>query len=227
MMRVLVGCEYSGRVRDAFRRRGHDAISCDIIPSGESGYHHQGDVLEILDDGWDLMIAFPPCTHIAVSGARWFKEKRKHGLQQEAIQFVRNLWEAPIEKVCIENPVGVINQYLPDMPQPQYIQPYLFGSCEQKKTGLWLRNLPPLRPTDIVRGPLSKHSHLQLALPGIEDAPPHKQSTWMMGPSPDRGHQRSLTFTGIAEAMADQWGGTKHIEAEEADYEIVEDDDES
>jgi len=195
-------------VRDAFRRRGHEAISCDILPSlQESDHHHQGDVLEVVKKGWDMMIAFPPCTHIAVSGARWFKEKREQGLQQEALQFVKDLWNAPIEKVCIENPVGVINRYLPKMPQPQYVQPYLFGSPEQKKTGLWLRNLTPLKPTKIIKGPLSKHSHSQLPIPGIaEDAPPHQQNTYLMSPSEDRGHKRSLTFTGIADAMADQWG---------------------
>lgn len=186
-MKVLVACEYSGTVRDAFTKRGHDTISCDILPTELPGNHYQGDVLDILDNGWDMMIAFPPCTHLAVSGARWFKEKRKDGRQQQAIEFVKALWEAPIEKVCLENPVGVINRYLPCMPKPQYIQPYEFGTREQKKTGLWLRNIPPLEPTDILDGP-------------------YLQSVWLMPPSKDRGHRRSRTFSGIATAMAEQWG---------------------
>jgi len=141
-----------------------------------------------------------------VSGAQYFKEKRQRGVQQEALQFIKSLWDAPVEKVCIENPVGIINRYLPEMPLPQYVQPYLFGSPEQKKTGLWLRNLNPLRPTEVVAGPLSRHSSQQLALPGIEDAPPHRQSTLAMSPSADRARKRSITFIGIAEAMAEQWG---------------------
>ncbi|MBM63275.1 MAG: hypothetical protein CL484_10040 [Acidobacteria bacterium] len=190
-MKVLIACEYSGTVRDAFIAKGHNAISSDLIESSTAaGAHFMGDVLELINDcsyEFDMMIAFPPCTHLAVPGARWFKEKRADGRQQEAIEFVRDLWEAPIGKVCIETPVGVINRSLPHLPKPQYVQPWQFGHDEQKKTGLWTRGLPPLQPTNILQ-------------------PPYKQSTWLMGPSPDRGHKRSLTFTGIAEAMASQWG---------------------
>ena len=189
-MRVLVACEFSGIVRDAFRARGHDAWSCDLLPSesAEGGYHLQGDVSIWLTGSnawkWDLMIAHPPCTHLAVSGARWFKHKQKE--QTEALDFVRTLLDAPIPRIALENPVSVISTKVrkPD----QIIQPWHFGHGETKKTCLWLKNLPKLQPTDIVEG---------------REARVHR-----MPPGPDRWKERSRTFQGIADAMADQWGGT-------------------
>ena len=182
-MRVLVACEYSGRVRDAFARMGHDATSCDMLPTDEPGKHYQGDVTDILGDGWDMMVAFPPCTHLAVSGARWFKEKRADGRQQAALDFVRLLMDAPIDKIAIENPVSIISSHIrkPD----QTIQPWQFGHGETKRTCLWLKNLPKLTPTDIVEG--------------------REQRIWKMPPSADRWKFRSQTYAGIAQAMAEQW----------------------
>ena len=185
-MRVLIACEFSGIVRDAFRARGHDAISCDLLPSETEGPHIIGDVLEILrSKTWDLMIAHPPCTHLAVSGAKWFKEKRADGRQQDALRFVQELLDAPIPHIALENPVSVISSYIrkPD----QYIQPYQFGHGETKKTGLWLKNLSLLQPTNEVEG----------RAPIIH----------MMAPSENRWRDRSRTYQGIAEAMASQWGG--------------------
>lgn len=181
-MRVLVACEYSGIVRDAFAARGHYAVSCDILPTEKSGNHHLGDVRMILHLGWDLMIAHPPCTHLAVSGARWFKEKRAE--QAEALDFVRLLMAAPIERIALENPISIISSTIrkPD----QIIHPWQFGHGETKATCLWLKNLPPLTPTDIVDG---------------REARVHR-----MPPSADRWKERSRTYTGIAQAMAEQWG---------------------
>lgn len=182
-MKILVACEYSGRVRDAFASMGHDATSCDLLPTDAPGPHYQGDVSDILDDGWDMMIAFPPCTHLAVSGARWFKEKQADGRQQAALDFVRLLLDAPIDKIAIENPVSIISSHIrkPD----QTIQPWQFGHGETKRTCLWLKNLPLLTPTDIVEG--------------------REQRIWKMPPSADRWKLRSQTFQGIADAMAGQW----------------------
>ena len=181
-MRVLVACEYSATVREAFKARGHYAMSCDLLPTEIPGLHHEGDVLDILSDCWDLMIAHPPCTHLAVSGARWFKDKQKE--QQEALEFIRQLLDAPIEKIALENPISIISTKIrkPD----QIIQPWMFGHGETKATCLWLKNLPNLIPTNIVEG---------------REARIHK-----MGPSPDRWKERSRTFVGIAQAMAEQWG---------------------
>jgi len=181
-MRVLIACEFSGIVRDAFSARGHDAWSCDLLPTERPGKHAQDDVLAIIDDGWDLMIAHPPCTHLAVSGARWFKDKQNE--QAAALDFVRLLMDAPIERIAIENPVSIISSRIrkPD----QIIQPWQFGHGETKATCLWLKNLPNLLPTNIVDG---------------REARIHK-----MPPGPDRWKERSRTFQGIAEAMADQWG---------------------
>lgn len=181
-MRVLVACEFSGIVRDAFRARGHDAVSCDLLPCELDGPHYQMDVRTILKDcGWDLMIAHPPCTHLAVSGARWFPGKRKE--QAEALDFVRLLMNAPIERIAIENPVSIISSKIrkPD----QIIQPWQFGHGEIKATCLWLKNLPPLVPTKIVAG---------------RTARVHR-----MPPSSDRWKERSRTLQGIADAMAQQW----------------------
>jgi site-specific DNA-cytosine methylase len=181
-MKVLVACEYSGRVRDAFIAQGHDAISCDLLPTDSVGPHYQGDVFDIIDDGFDLMIAHPPCTHLAVSGARWFKDKKEE--QKEALEFVRKLLNVNIPRIALENPVSIISSHLrkPD----QIIQPWMFGHGETKATCLWLKNLPLLVPTDIVAG---------------REARIHK-----MGPSPDRAKLRSATYEGIAQAMANQWG---------------------
>lgn len=183
-MRVLVACEFSGTVRDAFAARGHDAWSCDLLPTERPGNHIQGDVLGILGDGWDLMVAHPPCTHLAVSGARWFKDKQSE--QQEAIKFFMQLAEAPVQRIAIENPVCIMSSRWrkPD----QVIQPWQFGHGETKATCLWLKNLPKLVPTNIVEG---------------REARIHK-----MPPGPDRWKERSKTFQGIADAMAAQWGTT-------------------
>jgi len=191
-MRVLVACELSGVVRDAFIERGHDAVSCDILPTEQPGPHIQGDVLEILDDGWDLMIAHPPCTHLAVSGARWFKDKVEE--QKEALDFVRVLLDAPIPMIALENPVSVISTQIrkPD----QIVQPYWFGDEATKTTCLWLKNLPPLEPTDMV-GKGERHiTKSGRSLPKWYNLPP----------SPDRAKIRSATFAGFAKAMAGQWG---------------------
>ena len=182
-MRVLIACECSGVVRRAFRRLGFEAWSCDIQPSDDaSAFHYQGDVRRILSLGWDLMIAHPPCTYLAVSGARWFKDRKQE--QEDALDFVRLLLDAPVPRIALENPVSVISTRIrkPD----QYIQPWQFGHGETKKTGLWLKNLPKLQPTDIVDGRESRIHHLP--------------------PGPNRGKIRSQTYEGIADAMAHQWG---------------------
>lgn len=181
-MRVLVACEYSGRVRDAFIARGHDALSCDLLPTESPGPHYQGDVRDLLAESWDLLIAHPPCTHLAVSGARHFS--RKVVEQAEALDFVRLLLSAPVPRIALENPVSVISSRIrkPD----QIIQPWQFGHGETKATCLWLRGLPPLVPTDVVSG--------------------RENRVHRMPPGPDRWKERSRTFQGIADAMADQWG---------------------
>lgn len=181
-MRVLVACEYSGVVREAFRRQGHDAWSADLLPTEIPGHHFQGDVRDILGDGWDLMIAHPPCTDLAVSGARWFHLKAQQ--QSEALEFVRLLLSAPIEHISLENPVSIISSRVrkPD----QIIQPWMFGHGETKATCLWLKNLPRLRPTNVVSG---RYPRVHL-----------------MSPSADRWRERSRTYAGVAEAMATQWG---------------------
>jgi len=182
MMKVLVACEFSGIVREAFKKRGHDAWSCDLLPTEIPGQHIQGDVREYLDTRWDMMIAFPPCTHLAVSGARWFKNK--HWEQESAISFFMDLVEAPIMKICIENPIGIMStiHHKPN----QIIQPWMFGHGETKATCLWLKNLPQLKPTNIVAGRVARV---------------HREP-----PSPDRWKNRSRTYQGIADAMAEQWG---------------------
>lgn len=185
-MKVLVACEYSGRVRDAFRARGHDAWSCDLLPAETpSPFHIEGDALEVMRGGWDLMVAHPPCTHLAVSGARHFAAKQADGRQREAVAFFLALARAPILRIAIENPVCVMSSIWrkPD----QTIQPWMFGHGETKATCLWLKGLPHLVPTNIVDG--------------------REQRIWKMPPSPDRWKERSRTYEGVAEAMADQWGG--------------------
>lgn len=182
-MKVLIGCEFSGVVRREFRLLGHDAWSCDLLPSDDNDVHHiQGDVLEVLDNGWDLAIFHPPCTNLAVSGARWFKYKQKE--QKEALEFVKLLLSTGIPKVALENPISIISTHIrkPD----QIIQPWQFGHGEVKSTCLWLSNLPKLIPTNIVQGRETKILN--------------------MAPTHDRGRKRSITYTGIAKAMAEQWG---------------------
>ena len=182
-MRVLVACEFSGTVRDAFLARGHDAMSCDLLPTDAPGPHYQGDVRDVLGQGWDLMVAHPPCTHLAVSGARWFKDKRQE--QADALDFVRLLLAAEIPRIALENPISIISSKVrrPD----QVIQPWQFGHGETKATCLWLKGLPKLVPTNVVDG---------------REARVHR-----LPPSPDRWKLRSKTFAGIAAAMAEQWGG--------------------
>jgi hypothetical protein len=196
-MKVLVACEYSGIVRDAFAAKGHDAWSCDILPTESPGNHFQGDVLQYLDKGWDLMIAHPPCTHLAVSGARWFTEgKKPWSLQEEALDFVRKLLNAPIDKIALENPVSVISTKI--RKPNQIIQPFQFGHNVSKKTCLWLKNLPNLKPTKIVKPDI-------VLVNGKKMSKMHYESFKL--PSKERSKVRSKFYTGIAEAMADQWGG--------------------
>lgn len=181
-MRVLVACEFSGVVRDAFLARGHDAISCDLQPTEVDGPHIIGDVLSILNDGWDLMIAHPPCRYLAVSGARWFKDRKPQ--QDEALDFARKLMNAPIPRIAIENPVSIISSRI--RKADQVIQPWMFGHPEVKATCLWLKNLPLLRRTNVVRG----------RIPEVYLTPGGK----------NRAKNRSRTYSGIAMAMATQWG---------------------
>lgn len=190
-MKVLVACEYSGTVRDAFIGGGHEAMSCDLLPTDAPGPHYQGDVRDVLDYPWDLMIAHPPCTHLSVSGARHFAAKRMDGRQQSSVSFFMMLAKTSIPMIAIENPVCVMSSIWrrPD----QVIQPWQFGHGETKATALWLKGLPLLQPTNVVPG---------------REARIHR-----MPPSPDRWKERSKTFAGIAAAMAAQWGGI--ITAEE------------
>ncbi len=186
-MKVLVACEYSGAVREALRKKGHDAYSCDIIPSDDNSAFHIQDKLENVltieqTKPFDMIIAFPPCTHLCVSGARWFKDKVEE--QKDALEFVQMIMDAPCKKIAIENPIGVISTKIrkPD----QIVQPWQFGHGETKATCLWLKGLPKLEPTNIVEGREAR----------IHNMPPGK----------DRGKMRSKTYQGIADAMADQWG---------------------
>ncbi len=185
-MKVLIACEFSGIVRRAFKERGHEAFSCDLLPAedGERQYHFEGNVFHraIKALPWDLMIAHPPCTHLAVSGARWFKDKKKE--QADALDFVRQLLDAPIPRIALENPISIISSKIrkPD----QIIQPWQFGHGEVKATCLWLKNLPKLKPTNIVDG--------------------RKPRVHFASPGPDRWKERSRTLQGIADAMAEQWG---------------------
>lgn len=182
-MKVLIACEYSGAVRDAFRALGHDAMSCDLLPTEVEGPHYQGDVFDVIGDGWDLMVCHPPCTDLAVSGARHFPAKIADGRQGRALDFVRRLLDAPIDRIALENPISVISSKIrkPD----QIIQPWMFGHGEVKATCLWLKNLPLLTPTDIVDG---------------REARVHR-----MPPGPNRWKERSRTLPGVAAAMASQW----------------------
>ena len=180
-MKVLVACEFSGVVRCAFQALGHNAWSCDLLPSDQPGNHIQGDVLDVLAEGWDLMIAHPPCTHLAISWARWFPGKLTE--QAEALEFVRRLFAAPIPRMAVENPVSIISSRI--CKPTQVIQPWQFGHGEVKATCLWLRGLPDLQPTCIVDGRLAR--------------------VHRMTPGPERWRERSRTLPGIAAAMAAQW----------------------
>lgn len=192
-MRVLVACEYSGRVRDAFIALGHEAMSCDLLPTDAPGPHYEGDVRDVLDYPWDLMIAHPPCTDLAVSGAAWFAKKRLVGAQQASASFFKMLAKADIPRIAIENPVCVMSSLWrkPD----QVIQPWMFGHMEQKATCLWLKGLPPLTATNDVKEDMMKLPRNQ------------RERLHFLPPSEDRWKLRSETFMGIAEAMANQWGG--------------------
>lgn len=194
-MRVLIACEYSGTVRDAFAKLGHDAWSCDLLPSEKPGNHYQCNVAKVIDYGWDLMIAHPPCTYLAVSGMHWTtRGLRDPQLTEDALAFVRMLMDAPIDRICIENPVSVISTRIrkPD----QIIQPWQFGHDASKKTCLWLKNLPPLSPVNMLPGDNRTRRANQTA-----------SGQNKLGPSADRWKIRSQTYQGIADAMADQWGG--------------------
>lgn len=184
-MKILIACEFSGIVREAFIKMGHDVVSCDLLPSDIPGKHYQGDVRNILNDGWDMMIAHPPCTHLSVSGARWFKDKTIE--QKDALAFVTFLLNAPIDKLALENPISIISSKIrkPD----QIIQPWMFGHGETKATCLWLKNLPRLIPTNIVDG--------------------RKPVVHFASPGPNRWRIRSKTYQGIADAMAIQWGASE------------------
>ena len=189
-MKILIACEYSGVVRDAFIKLGHDAISCDLLPTDAPGPHYQGDVRELLDYPFDLMIAHPPCTHLSVSGARHFAEKRIDGRQQAAVSFFMMLAKSDIPMIAIENPVCIMSSLYRKL--DQVIQPWQFGHSETKATCLWIKGLPLLQPTNIVEG---------------REARVHR-----MAPGPDRWKERSKTFSGIGEAMANQWGGSMQME---------------
>ena len=193
-MKILIGCEESGRGREAFRGVGHDAWSCDLLPCTEnpSKYHIQDDLLKVIKfEKWDMIIAFPPCTHLAISGAKWFPEKIADGRQKSAIDFVEAIWDADCPRIAIENPVGVLSTKS-KLGKPFYIQPYWFGERTRKKTGLWLKGLPKLVPTDMVD--ISKVSEKEL------------NKLYYLAPSPTRALERSKTFHGVANAMAQQWG---------------------
>ena len=193
-MRVLIACEYSGVVRDAFLAKGHDAMSCDLLPTDARGPHYQGNVSDVIDDGWDLMIAHPPCTYLSVSGMHWTtRGLRDPKLTEDALSFVQFLMGAPIKKIALENPVSIISTRIrkPD----QIIQPWWFGHDASKKTCLWLKNLPLLEPTDKLPGDNKTRRANQT---------PSGQNK--LGPSADRWKLRSATYQGVADAMAAQWG---------------------
>lgn len=203
MMRVLVACEYSGTVRDAFAAKGHYAVSCDLLPTDKpNGHHYQGSVFDIINDGWDLMIAHPPCTYLTVTGNKWFKPEFKdrfpdrHKHRQEALDFFIALFNCSIPKVCLENPVGYVSTAF--QKPTQYVQPYQFGDAHSKKTGLWLKGLPSLIPTKLVQPQF--HTYRD----GRKDPIWHYE-TMKLKPL-ERMKARSKTFQGIADAMANQWG---------------------
>jgi hypothetical protein len=207
-MKVLIACEFSGTVRDAFIKAGHEAMSCDLEPTDIPGPHYQGDVMNVINDKWDMMIAFPPCTHLAVSGARHFAIKRADGRQQEGIEFFLKMVNANIPKIAVENPIGIMSNLYK---QPtQIIQPYEFGHHTTKATCLWLKGLPLLKPTNIV-----DKGEVWVAKSG------KRMSQWFyessLLPPKERERMRNKTFQGIADAMANQWSvnefyGQKELE---------------
>lgn len=192
-MKVLVACEFSGVVRDAFRERGHDAWSCDLLPS-DSVFHMQDDVRKVLRYNWDLIIAHPPCTALCVTGNRHYAGTKE---RDDALRFFLSLYHAPAKRVCVENPVGVVSSSF--RPPDQYIQPWMFGHSVSKKTGLWLRNLPKLQPTNIV-----EKEEIVVFPSGKQMGKWYYETSCL--PHSERAKARSITFQGIADAMADQWG---------------------
>lgn len=203
-MRVLVACEFSGIVREAFKARGHDAWSCDLLPTEIPGNHIQDDVLKHLNDGWDLMIAHPPCTDLAVSGAAWFKAKQRDGRQQRSVEFFMQFVNAPIPKIAVENPISIMSTVYrkPD----QIIHPWMFGDEFSKPTCLWLKHLLPLvhsEETDL----LFRKTHVPKGEFVVSSSGKRGAKwNWWLPPGPERAKIRSRTFAGIAKAMAEQWG---------------------
>lgn len=226
-MKVLIACEYSGRVRDAFLANGHDAMSCDLLPTEVPGPHYQGSVTDVINNGWDLMICHPPCTYLAVSGMHWTtRGLRDPSLTEDALAFVQLLMDAPIARIALENPISVISSRIrkPD----QIIQPWMFGEDASKSTCLWLKGLPLLKPTNIVEGQLyccgSKIENGDVR--GCPNCNGDKKAKRIyanqttsgqnnLGPSPTRWKERSRTFEGIAKAMADQWGNPNREQGEQ------------
>ena len=203
-MRVLVACESSGTVRDAFRALGHDALSCDLLPSDNGGPHYEGDVTDILGEGWDLMIAHPPCTYLSVSGMHWTtRGLRDPKLTEDALDFVRLLMAAPIPRICIENPVSIISSRI--RKPSQIIQPWQYGHDASKKTCLWLKDLPLLKSTSFIP---PRYVDGKKRWANQTDSGQNK-----LGPSADRWKERSKTYQGIANAMAQQWGTDERLEA--------------
>ena len=203
-MKILVACEYSGIVRDAFTAKGHDVTSCDLLPTEKPGKHYEGDVYDILyQDDWEMMIAHPECTYLCSSGLHWNnKIEGRAQKTEEALEFITDLWTCGIPKICLENPVGCINTRLKFMPRPQYIQPYNFGEDASKKTGLWLKGLKPLRATKQIEGrKVKKNGRIYRRWSNQTDSGQNN-----LGPSKTRGKDRSLTYQGLADAMAKQWG---------------------
>jgi len=201
-MKILIACEFSGTVRDAFIKAGHDAVSCDIEPTDVPGPHYQGDMFDIINDGWDMMIAFPPCTHLAVSGAAHFAKKIADGRQQQGIDFFLKVVNANIPKIAVENPIGIMSNIYrkPD----QIIQPWQYGNEAQKSTCLWLRNLPKLQPTNIVdKGKFFEWVDKKTGK--VKRQPQWFYEAFRKNPK-ERAKIRNKTFQGIADAMADQWG---------------------
>lgn len=210
MVKVLIACEFSGRVRDAFAKKGHQAVSVDLIPSDSDGWHYRGNIIKFLKryPSWDLMIAFPPCTHLSKVGAAWWPQWMQNGLQQQSVDFFLDLYEQNIPKIAIENPVGLMSTLW--RKPTQYIEPYQFGEPWKKKTCLWLKGLPQLQPSNVVE-PIGHwvdggtfRGKSTLALEGSYQA--HKTVTHVADANSKRSHERSKTFLGIAKAMADQWG---------------------
>jgi site-specific DNA-cytosine methylase len=202
-MKILIACEYSGTVRDAFAAIGHDVISCDLLPSEKPGKHYQGDVFDIINDGFDMMIAFPPCTHLAMSGAKHFEKKRQDGRQQLGIDFFMLFTKTKIPKVCIENPIGIMST---NYRKPyQIINPYDFGDAARKPTCLWLNGLPKLQSTNLGDAPLFGEA-LDRGEFHTTKSGKVLPAWYNLPPSPDRGKKRSKFFQGIANAMANQWG---------------------